>query len=69
LLLDFKQQLDRATIGCSGDTFPRARFDVQKARELLDQIEEAQQNMTDAINEANLHADACKKSKLQSFEK
>lgn len=67
LLADLQLQLQRA--GIDVEEFPRTKFDVQKARELLDQIEEAQQNMTDAINEANLHADACKKPKLQSFEK
>ena len=69
LLADLQQQLQRATIGSSSEDFPRAKFDVEKARDLLDKIDDAQKNMTDAINEANLHADACKKPKLQSFEK
>jgi hypothetical protein len=69
LLADLQLQVQRATIGSTSEDFPRTKFDVQKIRELLDRIDEAQQNMTDAINEANLHADDCKKPKLQSFEK
>ena len=49
------------------DNFPRTEFNVQKARESLDRIDEAQQNMTDAINEANLHADECKKPSCNRF--
>src|SRR4051812_8213528 len=67
LLADLQLQLQRAAIDVND--YPRTEFDVQKARELLDRIDDAQQNMTTAINEANIHADACKKPKLQSFQK
>ena len=67
LLQNLHQQLQHAMIDVN--KYPRTEFDVQKARELLDGIDEAQQNMVTAINAANIHADACKKPKLQSFQK
>ena len=70
LLIELWKQLGRAaSADNSSDSFPRTKFNVQEGRELLNRIDEAQQNMTVAINEANLHADDCKKPKLQTFEK
>lgn len=69
LLVDLWKQLERAASGSNSEDFPRTEFNVQKARESLNRLDEAQRNMTDAINEANLHADDCKKPKLQTFQK
>jgi hypothetical protein len=69
-LIELWKRLERAASrDSSSDSFPRTGFDVQEGRELLNRIDEAQQNMTVAINEANLYADDCKKPKLQTFEK
>ena len=66
LLLQLKQQAERAG-GQSGSTYPRTEFDAQKAREIVNQIDEAQRNLFTAIQEANLHADDCKKPKIEPF--
>lgn len=52
-------------MGSSSSSYLATDFNVQAAQELLTKVGEAHQNMLVAMQEANNHAEACGKPKLQ----
>lgn len=60
-------QMISIVIGTRSNSYLAQDFDATQAQQLLSEIAELHQNMLAAINEANIHADNCGRSKLQIF--
>jgi L-serine deaminase len=56
--------MDRVLAG-SSSSYIAAPLNVPRIQELLNQAADAEQNMLTAVNEANIHAEACNKPKLR----